>query len=99
MLNMDCYFMKGVLIIRPTKEINKELIKQINGLISYCGIKNIVFNLSELKIKSLDLLIYYSDNLKKDGGKVLFCGLDDKIVNKNIVKTKNVLTALKVFNI
>lgn len=87
MLEIDSEFRKGVLFIRLSGEFTKDTFKEhksVNDMITYNGIRKIVFNLENLELidkKGINCLLYSYELIKINNGQCFICG-----INKNIRK-------------
>ena len=114
MLNVGTEFRKGILFVRLKGHLNKDTIyklnKRVTKLVKDNGIRNIVFNFSNLKsidIKGINTIFYNYELCKKNEGRRLMCGNNDNIRKKlkksrlinYVYETSNELTALKLLNL
>ena len=114
MLNVGTEFRKGILFVRLRGHLNKDTINKLNkrvtNIVKDNGIRNIVFNLTNLKsidIKGINAIFYNYEICKKNEGRSLMCGNNDNIRKKlkrsrlinYIYETNNELTALKLLNL
>lgn len=84
-------FHKGVLFIRLSGELTKDTVPKLNeevtALIKETGIKNIVFNIKELKLidmKGINALLYNYELIKTNKGSGCVCGIDNSLVKHRI---------------
>lgn len=108
-VNSECR--KGIFFVRLngilTKETVKILREEITNLVIDNEIRNIVFNLSELKkidTKGISELYYNFELCKKNKGISLICGINDsidkQIKNARIIKYINEINdELSAFNL
>ena len=114
MLNVGTEFRKGILFVRLKGHLNKDTIdkldKRVTKVVKENGIRNIVFNFSNLKsidVKGINAIFYNYELCKKNEGRSLMCGNNDNIRKKlkksrlvnYIYETSNELTALKILNL
>ena len=114
MLNVGTEFRKGILFVRLKGHLNKDTIyklnKRVTKLVKDNGIRNIVFNFSNLKsidIKGINTIFYNYELCKNNDGRSLMCGNNDNIRNKlkksrlinYIYETKDELSAIKILNL
>lgn len=113
MLNVETEFRKGILFVRLRGHLNKTTINKINkkvtSIIKNNGIRNVVFNFSNLKsidIKGINTIFYNYELCKNNKGRSMFCGNNDKIRKKlkssrlvnYVYETKDELSAMKILN-
>ena len=89
MLNIKTEFRKGILFVRLKGHLNKDSINKLNkkvtNIVKTNGIRNIVFNFSNLKsidIKGINTIFYNYELCKNNEGVSMFCGNNDNIRNK-----------------
>ena len=89
MLNVCTEFRKGILFVRLKGHLNKDTVyklnKKVTNIVKNNGIRNIVFNLTNLKsidVKGINTLFYNYELSKNNDGKSLICGNNDKIRKK-----------------
>jgi len=114
MLNVGTEFRKGILFVRLKGHLNKDTIdklnKRVTKVVKENGIRNIVFNFSNLKsidVKGINAIFYNYELCKKNEGRSLMCGNNDNIRKKlkksrlinYVYETSNELTALKLLNL
>ena len=114
MLNVGTEFRNGILFIRLKGHLNRETIekynKRVTNLIKENGIRNIVFNFTNLKsidIKGINAIFYNYELCKNNEGMSMFCGNNEKIKNKlkksrlinYIYETKDELNAIRILNL
>lgn len=113
MLDINFEFRKGILFIRLKGDLVKKNIKvldsEVTTLIRDNGIRNVVFNVSELNridLKGISRLFYNYELCKKNRGISLLCcvnnnGILDKIKNTRLLKymleTNDELSAFSFF--
>ena len=114
MLNVKTEFRKGILFVRLKGHLNKDTItkfeKKVTNIVKENGIRNIVFNFSDLKsidFKGINSILYNYEICRNNNGKSLFCGSNDKI-RKTLKKSRLVnyvyevcdeLNAMKLLNL
>lgn len=113
MLNVGTEFRKGILFVRLKGDLNKNTIyklnKRVTSVVKESGIRNIVFNFEKLKsidIKGINTIFYNYELCKKNKGKSLFCGNNDKIRKKlkssrlinYVYEISDELAAIKILN-
>ena len=113
MLNVGTEFREGILFVRLKGDLNKDTIyklnKKVTNLVKDNGIRNLVFNLSNLKsidIKGINTLFYNYELCKNLDGRSLMCGNNDNIRKKlkksrlvnYIYETTDELSAMKILN-
>ena len=81
MLRITTEFRKGILFVRLKGVLNKNTTdkfnKKVTNLIESNGIRNIVFNLSELKfidIRGINTILHNYELCKKNNGRSFLCG-------------------------
>lgn len=109
---MELY--KGILFIRLNGNLSQKTVKILNDevthLVKNTGIKNLVFNIKDLKkidITGIDALYSNYKICKHNQGKSLLCGVSSSKVQKQIKDSllskintiENEQNALKIFNI
>lgn len=114
MLNVGTEFRKGILFVRLKGHLNKDTINKLNkrvtNIVKDNGIRNIVFNFTNLKsidIKGINAIFYNYELCKHNEGRSLMCGNNDKIRNKlkksrlinYIYETTDELSASKILNL
>ena len=115
MLNIDMEFKKGILFVRLKGVLNKKTIGKLHDevtiLVKDNGIRNIVFNISELisiDYYGINALLCNYELVKQNNGKTLSCGINNTFVkyrlnNSRILKymyeTSNELTAINAINL
>lgn len=89
MLDINFEFRKGVLFIRLIGELTKNNIKkldyEVTTLIKDNGIRNVVFNVSDLNqidLKGINRLLYNYELCKQNRGISLLCCNNNNILNK-----------------
>lgn len=115
LLEIELEFKKGILFVRLNGILNKQTLNnfknEVTKLIKETGIRNIVFNMSNLQDIDLDGIeeLYNNYKISKDNnGSTFVCGLGDtnkinKTINmsrllKNVEKTRGELEAIKIIN-
>lgn len=114
MLTVTTEFRKGILFVRLkghlTKDTVNKLNKKVTRIVKENGIRNIVFNLSNLKsidMKGINALLYNYELCKSNDGISLLCGNNDKIQGKlkrsrlinYIYEITDELSAIKILNL
>lgn len=114
MLTITTEFRKGILFVRLKGNLNKETIykfnKKVINIIKENGIRNVVFNFSNLKsidMKGINTIFYSYELCKNNDGKSLMCGNNDKIRSRlkksrlinYVLETSDELSAMRVLNI
>ena len=114
MLNVTTEFREGILFVRLKGHLNKETIyklnKKVTNVVKNNGIRNVVFNFSNLKsidLKGINTIFYNYELCKNNDGKSLMCGNNDKIRNKlkksrlinYVYETSDELSALRILNL
>lgn len=114
MLNVGTEFRKGILFVRLKGHLNKDTIEKLNKRVTRIvkdgGIRNIVFNFTNLKsidIKGINTIFYNYELIKQNEGRSLMCGNNDKIRKKlknsrlvnYIYETPDELSAIKILNL
>ena len=95
MLDVNFEFRRGVLFIRLGGELTKKTIKcldsEVTTLICDNGIRNVVFNVSELSridLKGISRLFYNYELCKKNKGISLLCCIDNTDIHEKIEGTR-----------
>lgn len=114
MLNVGTEFRKGILFVRLRGHLNKDTIyklnKRVTKIVKENGIRNIVFNFTNLKsidMKGINTIFYNYELCKNNEGRSLMCGNNDKIRNKlkksrlinYIYETTDELSAIRILNL
>lgn len=115
MLNINKQFYKGILFVRLSGILNKNTINKLKGDVSSMiednGIRNIVFNISDLSsidCYGINALLYNYELCRNNKGNSLICGLKDNVVKKRIensrllnymYETSSELSAINVINL
>ena len=114
MLNVGTEYREGILFVRLRGHLNKDTINKLNkrvtNIVKENGIRNIVFNFTNLKsidIKGINAIFYNYELCKNNEGRSMFCGNNDKISKKlkksrlvnYIYETKDELSALRILNL
>ncbi|MDD4809372.1 MAG: STAS domain-containing protein [Bacilli bacterium] len=88
-------FRKGILFVRLegvlTKSTTDKMNSEVTTLIKDNGIRNIVFNISNLTsidIKGINSLIYNYEICQNNQGKSLVCGINNQIVRDRIKNSR-----------
>lgn len=91
MLDINLEFYRGILFIRLKGLLNKttvsKLKEEVNDLVKENGIRNLVFNISELKsidCYGINALINNYELCKVNNGQSLVCGINNKLVKHRI---------------
>lgn len=94
MLNVVTEFRKGILFVRLRGHLNKDTVNKLNkkvtNVVKDNGIRNIVFNFSNLKsidIKGINAILYNYELCKSNNGISFMCGNNDNI-RKKLKKTR-----------
>ena len=114
MLTVGTEFRKGILFVRLKGDLNKEnvdkLNKRVTSVVKDSGIRNIVFNFSNLKsidIKGINTILYNYELCRNNKGRSLMCGNNDnnrkklkktRLINY-IYETPDELSAMKILNL
>jgi anti-anti-sigma factor len=95
MLDVNFEFRRGILFIRLCGELTKNTIKDfdllVTKLISDNGIRNVVFNVSELiriDLKGISRLFYNYELCKNNKGLSLLCCIDNINIHEKIEGTR-----------
>lgn len=95
MLDVNFEFRRGILFIRLCGELTKNTIKDfdllVTKLISDNGIRNVVFNVSELSridLKGISRLFYNYELCKNNKGISLLCCIDNINIHEKIEGTR-----------
>jgi len=114
MLNVGTEFRKGILFVRLKGHLNKDTINKLNKkvtkIVKENGIRNIVFNFTNLKsidIKGINTIFYNYELCRNNEGTSMFCGNNDNIRNKlkksrlinYVYETKDELSAIRIMNL
>ena len=114
MLNVGTEFRKGILFVRLRGHLNKDTVNKLNKRVTKIvkdnGIRNIVFNFSNLKsidIKGINTIFYNYELCKNNEGRSLLCGNNNNIRGKlkrsrlinYIYETPDELSAIKILNL
>ena len=114
MLNVGTEFRRGIFFVRLKGHLNKDTINKLNkrvtNIVKDNGIRNIVFNLTNLKsidIKGINTIFYNYELCKNNEGRSMFCGNNDKIRNKlkrsrlvnYIYETNDELSAIRILSL
>lgn len=115
MLDIDVLFHKGILFIRLNGKLEKNTISKLKNevtqLIKDNGIRNIVFNISNLisiDCYGINALLNNYELVKQNNGKSLICGVNNNLVKARInnsrllnymYETSNELSAINMINL
>ena len=114
MLNVSTEFRKGILFVRLRGHLNKDTVSKLNkkvtNVIKDNGIRNVVFNLSNLKsidMKGINTIFYNYELCKNNEGRSFMCGNNDNIRKKlkksrlinYVYEISDELTASRILNI
>ena len=114
MLNVGTEFRKGILFVRLKGHLNKDTVyklnKKVTNIVKENGIRNIVFNFSDLRsidFKGINSIFYNYELCKNNEGISLFCGNNDNIKGKlkksrlinYVYEIKDELSAIRILNL
>ena len=115
MLDIDLEFCNGILFIRLKGILNKNTVdklkNEVNNLVEEVGIRNLVFNISELKsidCYGINALLNNYELCKNNNGRSLVCGINNNLVKhrinnsrllKYMYETSDELSAVNVINL
>lgn len=114
MLTISTEFRSGILFVRLKGHLNKDTIgklnKKVTNVVKNNGIRNVVFNFSNLKsidIKGINTIFYNYELCRDNEGKSLMCGNNDNIREKlkksrlinYVYETSDELTATRILNL
>lgn len=115
MLDINFEFRKGVLFIRLSGTLDRttvsKLKNEVTDMIKDNGIRNVVFNLSNLEsidMRGINNLLYNYELCRNNKGRTLICGIDNPLVRHRINNTRllrymmeasNELSALNIINL
>ena len=115
MLDIDMEFHRGILFVRLIGNLNErttgKLNREVIDFIKINGIRNIVYNVSNLEqidCYGINALLDSNDECKKNRGKAFLCGLNNMLVKRRIensrllnhmFETSDELSALNVINL
>ena len=114
MLTVTTEFRKGILFVRLRGDLNKDTIdklnKKVTTVIKDNGIRNVVFNFSNLKsidMKGINTIFFNYELCRNNKGRSFMCGNNDKIRNKlkksrlinYVYEIKDELTATRILNL
>lgn len=95
MLEINIEFRKGILFVRLIGELTKETVNKLNyevtSLIKDNGIRNIVFNITDLNIidiKGINSLLYNYEIIKNNHGRSCICGIKNTLVQHRIKNSR-----------
>ena len=113
MLNVGTEFRKGIFFVRLRGHLNKDTIgklnKRVTNIVKNNGIRNIVFNFTNLKsidMKGINTIFYNYELCRNNDGLSLLCGNNDNIRKKlkssrlinYVYETTDELSAIKILN-
>jgi anti-anti-sigma regulatory factor len=88
-LDLDCYFIKGVLVVKMRGSLNSDTINKFNkaasNLFEY-GFTNTLFNLNdiyEIDLNGYKTLLSNCKKIERSGRRALFFGIDKKMFDSN----------------
>ena len=91
MLEINIEFHKGILFIRLEGSLNKNTVEklksEVTSLIQENGIRNIVFNVSNLEsidCYGINALLHNYEICRNNNGKSLLCGVSNNLVKHRI---------------
>lgn len=114
MLNVGTEYRKGILFVRLKGHLNKDTVNKLNkrvtNIVKENGIRNIVFNFTNLKsidIKGINAIFYNYELCKNNEGMSMFCGNNERIKDKlkksrlinYVYETKDELNAIRILNL
>ena len=114
MLNVGTEFRNGILFVRLRGHLNKNTIyklnKRVTNIVKDNGIRNIVFNFTNLKsidIKGINTIFYNYELCRNNDGKSLMCGNNDNIRKKlkrsrlinYVYETPDEISAMNILNL
>lgn len=115
MLDINYEFRKGVLFIRLSGVLNRNTVNklqnEVTDMIKDNGIRNVVFNLSNLDsidMKGINNLLYNYELCHSHKGISLICGIENSLVRhridntrllKYMMETSDELSALNIINL
>lgn len=115
MLEINMEFRKGILFVRLNGELTKKtyakLNEEVTSLVKENGIRNIVFNVSqldEIDMKGISFLYYNYELVTLNNGKILVCGLNSENVKHRLrhsrilnymYEVSDELVAMKTINV
>lgn len=114
MLHIKTEFRKGILFVRLKGNLDKDSVDKLNKkvtvLIKENGIRNVVFNFTDLKsidMKGISTIFYNYELCKKNKGRSFLCGNNKNISSKlkksrlinYIYETSDELSAIKILNL
>jgi len=95
MLDIDIEFRKGIAFIRLCGILNKVTVSKLNEevteMIKDNGIRNVVFNISEITyidMKGINALLYNYELCCQNKGKILLCGIINQDVKEKIINSR-----------
>ncbi len=114
MLTVGTEYRKGILFVRLKGSLNKDTInkmnKRVTQLVKDNGIRNIVFNFTNLKsidIKGINTIFYNYELCKNNDGRSFMCGNNDNIRKRlkksrlinYVYETTDELSAMNILNL
>ncbi|MDO4963620.1 MAG: STAS domain-containing protein [bacterium] len=114
MLNVGTEFREGILFVRLRGHLNKDTIEKMNKRVTRVvkdnGIRNIVFNFSNLKsidMKGINTIFYNYELCKRNDGRSLMCGNNNNIRKRlkrsrlinYIYEIPDELSAIRILNL
>lgn len=94
MLEINMEFRKGILFIRLSGNLDKitvtKLHEEVTDIVKENGIRNIVFNVEQLRqidMEGINALLYNYKLCQKNNGKSLLCGIQNEQVKNKISKS------------
>ncbi len=114
MLNVGTEFRGGILFVRLRGHLNKDTINKLNkrvtNIVKQNGIRNMVFNFTNLKsidIKGINTIFYNYELCKENNGRSFMCGNNENIRKKlkstrlinYVYETTDELSAMKILNL
>lgn len=95
MLDINIEFRKGILFVRLNGELSKNTVakldEEVTMLIKDNGIRNLVFNIVDLKsidMKGINALLYNYEMIKNNNGKGCVCGINNTLVGHRIKNSR-----------
>ena len=114
MLNVGTEYRCGIFFVRLKGDLNKDTVyklnKKVTNVVKENGIRNIVFNFTNLKsidIKGINTIFYNYELSKNNEGISMFCGNNDKIRERlkksrlvnYVYETKDELSAIRILSL
>ncbi len=91
MLDINMEFRKGILFIRLRGDLTRQTIEKLNqevtSLIKDNGIRNVLFNISEINnidVEGFKVLFTNSQICSRNNGQILLCGGSNEQVKKEV---------------